>query len=90
VTVNENEVKLTPTEYELLKIFLKHRGQILTQSMLLTQIWGIDSEAYIHSLHVYIAHLRRKIESEPAHPRLLHTLHGIGYFFGEKDENTTV
>lgn len=86
VWVHEQEVKLTPTEYDLLKILIKHRGQVLTQQMLLTQVWGAEYEGRVHSLHVYIGQLRRKIERDPAHPHLLHTLHGVGYRFGDEHE----
>lgn len=81
VWVQEQEVQLTPTEYALLKVLITHRGQILTQQMLLNQVWGIEDKKHLHSLHVYIGHLRRKIEPDPGHPHLLHTLHGVGYCF---------
>ncbi len=78
-----HEVKLTPIEYDLLKVFLAHRGKIVTQHMLLTQVWG-GSEAKAHYLHVYIGHLRRKIEPDPAHPRFLTTISGVGYRFTDE------
>jgi two-component system KDP operon response regulator KdpE len=81
VLVNGQEVKLTPTEYDLLKVLITHRGQILTSQMLLTQVWGTKYETRVHSLHVYIGQLRRKIEKDPGHPQLLQTLHGVGYRF---------
>jgi two-component system KDP operon response regulator KdpE len=84
VSVHGQEVKLTPTEYDLLKVFIKHRGKLLTQQMLLTQVWGTDRERQSHYLHVYIGHLRRKIELDPTHPRLLQTIAGVGYRFSEE------
>ncbi len=85
VYVNGQEVKLTPTEYELLKIFIQHRGKIMTQQMLLTQIWGTSHDTKSHYLHVYIGHLRRKIEPDPAHPRFLTTISGVGYRFNDEE-----
>lgn len=81
VALNDQEVKLTPTEYDLLKIFLKHRGKILTHQMLLTQMWGAGDGKDAHHLHVYIGQLRRKIEPDPLRPRLLVTISGVGYRF---------
>ena len=85
VSVNGQEVKLTPTEYELLKIFVEHRGKIMTQHMLLTQVWKTDQKKQSY-LHVYVGHLRRKIEPDPAHPRFLHTISGVGYRFQDDEQ----
>jgi len=81
VFINNQEVKLTPTEYDLLKVFIQHRGKIMTQQMLLTQVWGNKHDAKSHYLHVYIGHLRRKIEPDPSQPRFLQTISGVGYRF---------
>jgi len=83
VYVNEQEVKLTPTEYGLLEIFIRHRGKIMTQQMLLTHIWGTKTGAKSHYLHIYIGHLRRKIEPDPHHPRFFTTISGVGYRFDD-------
>ncbi|GAC1366432.1 MAG: response regulator transcription factor [Ktedonobacteraceae bacterium] len=85
VSVNGQDIKLTPTEFDLLKIFIQHRGKIMTQHMLLTQIWGTSHDTKSHYLHVYIGHLRRKIEPDPAHPRFLTTISGVGYRFNDDD-----
>jgi two-component system KDP operon response regulator KdpE len=53
----------------------------MTQQMLLSQVWGADHETHSNHLHVYIGHLRRKIEPDPTHPRLLQTITGVGYRF---------
>lgn len=86
VSVNGQEIKLTPTEYDLLKVLIKNRGKIMTQQMLFTQVWGPDQEKHAHYLHVYIGHLRRKIEPDPLSPRLLQTIPGAGYRFSDEDE----
>ncbi len=85
VTLNGQEIKLTPTEYDLLKVFLMHRGKIMTQQMLLNQVWGTSHDVKSHYLHVYIGHLRRKIEPDSAHPRFLETISGVGYRFHEDE-----
>ena len=81
VTMNEKEVKLTPTEYDLLKALIKNRGKIMTRQMLLSQVWGTGYGSEAHYLHVYIGQLRRKIEPDPAHPRFILTISGVGYRF---------
>lgn len=85
VTVNGQEIKLTPTEYDLLQLFIEHRGKIVTQQMLLTHIAGTDHNKQPHYLHVYIGNLRRKIEPDPVHPRFLQTISGVGYRFHDDD-----
>jgi two-component system, OmpR family, KDP operon response regulator KdpE len=83
VFVNDQEVKLTPTEYDLLKVFIQNRGKIMTQHMLLTQVWGNNHDSKSHYLHVYIGHLRRKIEPDSTSPRFLQTISGVGYRFSD-------
>jgi two-component system KDP operon response regulator KdpE len=75
------EIKLTPTEYDLLKVLIQHEGKIMTRQMLLTQVWGTGYGADSHYLHVYIGQLRRKIEPDPTHPRFILTVPGVGYRF---------
>ncbi|MBV9258751.1 MAG: response regulator transcription factor [Ktedonobacteraceae bacterium] len=85
VRLNEQELQLTPTEYDLLKVFLMHRGKILTRQMLLTDVWGENSSGRSHSLHVYVAQLRQKIEPLPDRPRFILTIPGVGYRFNDED-----
>jgi two-component system KDP operon response regulator KdpE len=84
VWVSGREVQLTPTEYDLLKVFLSHRDKILTRQMLLREVWGEDALASTHSLHVYVAQLRQKIEPVPEHPRFIFTVPGVGYRFSDE------
>ena len=88
VQIDEREVKLTPTEYELLKVFLTHRGKILTKKMLMNQLWGTEPNTpeRQHSLHVYVAQLRQKLEAVPNYPRLILTIPGVGYRLAEDGE----
>ncbi len=85
VQLNGQEVKLTPTEYDLLKALIKNSGKIMTRHMLLSQVWGTGYGAESHYLHVYVGQLRRKIEPDPAHPRFILTVSGVGYRFNADD-----
>ena len=79
VLVNEHEVHLTPTEYEVLKYLAMHAGQVVTHRNLLRAVWGPTYEDEAHYLRVFISQLRRKIEPVPGRPRYLLTEPGIGY-----------
>ncbi len=75
------EVKLTGTEYALLRLFVKHPGRVLTHRYILRDIWGPKSEEHRQYLRVYVTHLRQKIEPNPEMPSLIKTESGIGYRF---------
>lgn len=79
VRVAGDEVHLTPTEYALLKAFINHPDKIMTDRMLLQQVWGPQYGSESHYLHVYVARLRRKLEPDPQNPRYLVTDPGVGY-----------
>ncbi|MBA2288128.1 MAG: response regulator transcription factor [Ktedonobacteraceae bacterium] len=85
VQVDGREVKLTPTEYDLLKALVKNSGKIMTRHMLLSQVWGTAYGTEAHYLHVYIGQVRRKIEPDHTHPRFIHTVSGVGYRFQAED-----
>jgi len=74
-------VRLTPTEWSLLELLVRHRGKLVPQKQMLTEVWGPVYEAETHYLRVYLAQLRRKLEPDPAHPRYLITEPGVGYRF---------
>jgi two-component system KDP operon response regulator KdpE len=76
-----HEIKLTATEYALLRLFVRHPGRVLTHRHILREIWGPKSEEHRQYLRVYVTHLRQKIESDPASPSLIKTEPGIGYRF---------
>jgi len=82
VTRAGHEVKLTATEYALLRLFVRHPGRVLTHRHILREIWGPKSEEHRQYLRVYITHLRQKIERDPTAPVLIRTESGIGYRFG--------
>ena len=73
------EVHLTPTEYKLLAILVRHAGKVLTHRQLLKEVWGTNYVNQSHYVRVYLAQLRQKIEADPARPRLLLTEPGVGY-----------
>ncbi|WP_425059399.1 Transcriptional regulatory protein KdpE [Sporomusa carbonis] len=79
VTVDGREVKLTPTEYELIKILAQHRGRVLTHKQLLKAVWGAAYNEDTHYIRVYIGQLRRKLEENPTQPRYIITESGVGY-----------
>jgi two-component system, OmpR family, KDP operon response regulator KdpE len=79
VTVNENLVSLTPTEYEILRLLLQNAGKVITHRQLLRQVWGTAYESEMHMLRVNISNLRRKIEPNPSRPHYLVTEPGVGY-----------
>jgi two-component system, OmpR family, KDP operon response regulator KdpE len=79
VTVNEEPVALTPTEYEILRLLLQNAGKVLTHRQLLRQVWGTAYESEMHMLRVNISNLRRKIEPDAARPHYLITEPGVGY-----------
>ena len=79
VTVNDGEISLTPTEYDILRLLLQNAGRVLTHRQLLRQVWGTAYESEMHLLRVNISNLRRKIESDPTRPHYLVTEPGVGY-----------
>lgn len=79
VTVKGEDVQLTPTEYDLLRLFVNHAGKVLTHSQILKQIWGMAYQEQPHVLRVNISNLRRKIEADPSRPRHIVTEPGVGY-----------
>jgi len=79
------EVRLTPIEYSLLRQFVMHAGKVLTHRQLLTAVWGPKAVEQTHYLRVHIAHLREKLETNPAQSKHFITEPGVGYRLIEKD-----
>jgi len=73
------EVKLTPTEYALLRLLVVHAGKVLTHRQLLTEVWGPNAVEQTHYLRVHIAHLREKLEDNVTQPKLIITEPAVGY-----------
>jgi two-component system, OmpR family, KDP operon response regulator KdpE len=81
VTRDGAEVRLTPTEWHLVEVLVRNAGTLVTQRQLLQQVWGPQYGDETNYLRVHLAHIRRKLEPEPARPRYFVTQSGIGYRF---------
>lgn len=77
VTMRGEDVKLSPKEYDLLRVLVQHAGKVLTHKFLLGELWGASADAQY--LRVYVRHLRQKIEEDPERPQYLLTETGVGY-----------
>ncbi len=83
------DVRLTPTEWHLLEVLLRHPGKLLSQQQLLAEVWGPGYADATGNLRLYMAQLRRKLEPEPARPRWLLTEPGMGYRFQPGPDSDT-
>ena len=79
VTRNGARIKLSPHEFDLLRVLAQNRGKLLTHRALLREVWGPAYQVEAHYIHVYVSNLRRKIEPDPSHPRYVLTEPGAGY-----------
>jgi len=79
VTLKGREIKLTPTEYSLLRLLVRNAGKVVTHRQILKEVWGPNYVEQTHYLRVYMAHLREKLEADPSRPELLLTEPGVGY-----------
>jgi two-component system, OmpR family, KDP operon response regulator KdpE len=79
VLLDKSEISLTRIEYKLLVTLIKYAGKVVTHNQLLKEIWGLQSSEQSHYLRVYMTHLRRKLEDDPAHPKFFITEAGVGY-----------
>jgi two-component system KDP operon response regulator KdpE len=81
VTRDAEEVRLTPTEWNLVEVLVRNGGKLVSSRQLLHEVWGPGYEKETHYLRVFMAHLRRKLEPEPSQPRYFQTEPGMGYRF---------
>lgn len=81
VHVDDREVELTAREFDLLWHFAQHRGRVFSRAQLLDSVWGYNHEGYEHTVNTHINRLRNKIEADPAAPRYVQTVWGVGYRF---------
>lgn len=81
VTRDGNPVKLTATEFNLLKLFSTNKGKVLTHQFILREIWGVGAQNETQYLRVFVAQLRKKLEKDPNHPMHFITESGVGYRF---------
>jgi two-component system, OmpR family, KDP operon response regulator KdpE len=87
VTNGDAEVRLTPTEWHLVEILVRNAGKLVTQGALLREVWGPEYGTETNYLRVYMAHIRRKLEPDPATPRYFITEPGMGYRFEDPAES---
>jgi two-component system, OmpR family, KDP operon response regulator KdpE len=80
-STSSGPVRLTPTEWHLLEVLIRHEGKLVSRRDLLQEVWGPQYETETNYLRVYMAQLRRKLEPDPSHPRHLITEPGMGYRF---------
>lgn len=83
---DDSEVRLTKKEFDLLALLARNAGRVMTHRNLLKEIWGPHSTHESHYLRVFVANLRKKIEAEPARPRIIITEQGVGYRLAESEE----
>ena len=85
ILIKGKRIKLTPTEFRLLVYLARNAGKVLTFQQILNNVWGAEYQGSIDYVHVYISHLRGKVEENTKSPRYIVTVHGVGYIF-EKQE----
>lgn len=82
VTVRDEEISMPLREFELLELLMSHSGRVLTRGQLIDRVWGSDYYGDTKTLDVHVKRVRSRIEEEPAHPKLISTVRGVGYRFG--------
>jgi len=87
VTQSGRTLHVTPREFDLLVELVKRPGRVLTREDLLRRVWGFDYEGTARTVDNFVRNLRRKVEPDPAHPRYLLTVHGMGYRFEQNDDS---
>ena len=85
VSASDGDIRLTPTEWHLVEILIRHPGKLISQRQLLQEVWGPQYQDETNYLRVYMAQIRRKLEPDPARPRYFITEPGMGYRFEPKE-----
>jgi DNA-binding response OmpR family regulator len=85
-SVADRAVDLTPTEFQLVATMAREPGRVFTRSQLLDAVHGVAFESYERAIDAHVKNIRRKLEADPAQPRFLLTVYGVGYRFAELDE----
>lgn len=80
---NSREIEITSIEFNILKVFLKNKGQVLSRDQIINKVYGYNFDGEIRSIDSYIKRIRKKIEDDPKEPKLIITKYGAGYVFGE-------
>ncbi|MCU0480593.1 MAG: response regulator transcription factor [Anaerolineae bacterium] len=84
VYINNKECRLTPTEFNLLVLFIQNSGEVLSFQQILEQVWGPEYKSEHHYPRIYVSHLRRKVEPDFKNPTYIHNEYGVGYRFVPK------
>lgn len=79
VSIDDREIHLTPIQYRLLAVLVKHAGKVLTHQQILKEVWGPSYQENAHYLRIYMSQLRQKLEADPTQPKFLLTESGVGY-----------
>jgi DNA-binding response OmpR family regulator len=87
LVVGDKTVHLTPKEFEVLRLMLRHPGKVLSTDAILARVWGAEQIGELHLVKQYIYRLRQKIEPDPTQPQFLHTVRGGGYYFDAKESD---
>jgi DNA-binding response OmpR family regulator len=85
LVIGNRTVTLTPKEYEVLRLLMRHPGKVFTTDAILTRVWGAEQIGELHLVKQYVYRLRQKIEQDPKAPRFLHTVRGGGYYFDAQE-----
>jgi two-component system alkaline phosphatase synthesis response regulator PhoP len=85
VLIGHKRIKLTPMEFRLLVYLARNAGKLLTFEKILGNVWGNEYQGSMEHVHVYISHLRRKLEEDTKNPRYIRTVYGIGYIFEQQE-----
>lgn len=86
VTKNENDIYLTKSEFQIIKLLSLYPGQVFSKSTLYELIWNEKTESCLHVVENMISRIRKKIEDDPANPKYILTVRGFGYKFKEKED----
>ena len=86
VQVGGKDVKLSPVEFRLLTFLAGNEGRVLSYEQILLSVWGGEYKGKYGYVHVYVSHLRNKIEEEPKSPRYIRSIHGVGYIFEKQTQ----
>lgn len=79
VLVEDQDIHLTPIQYRLLCVLVKHAGKVMTHRQILNEVWGPNNSEHVHYLRIYMSQLRQKLEADPTQPKYLLTESGVGY-----------
>jgi len=90
VSIGRTHVELTAKEFDLLVQFASHPGRVYSRAQLLDLVWGYSHESYQHTVNSHINRLRAKIEKDPANPRFILTVWGVGYKFSDPEDRRRV